>query len=189
MNKNLTTVGTFKGALVGVAGVALLAGGYGTFALWTDTEAAPDGGVVSGNLDIVAGTTTVWDDLSTTAPGDWNNATDHVVPGDEITMTKTFTISSKGKNMKSKLTFTPGVVTKGTVAAGGFGDYLTVTTAVSGLPATTGPANEWTFTTPTAPTVVTVKVTFKFDAAATGQEAQDASASITAGQLVFEQIA
>ena len=41
-----------KGSIAGATGVALLMGGFGTYALWSDSEDLPRNSVTSGNLNI-----------------------------------------------------------------------------------------------------------------------------------------
>lgn len=88
-----------KGSIAGATGVALLMGGFGTYALWSDSENLAANGVQSGELtiDTEAG---VYDDARTTgAPNDWT-ADDLMVPGDVITYTQTFDVSGDGKNLQ-----------------------------------------------------------------------------------------
>ena len=53
-----------KGSIAGAAGIALLLGGAGTFALWNDTAAASGGTVQSGNLSVVLNGSPAWKDIS-----------------------------------------------------------------------------------------------------------------------------
>ncbi|MGH3369270.1 MAG: alternate-type signal peptide domain-containing protein, partial [Nocardioidaceae bacterium] len=152
-----------KGSLIGAAGLALLTGSFGTYALWTDNDQSASGGVTAGELDIVAGSA-VWDDLSTGALGDWTPATDLVVPGDTITMVQNFTLTATGKNLDAELVFAPGAITSGdpsklTVSA--------VVTAPSGMTVDGGNSNRWTFTDFVGTKTVTATVTYAFDSSAT----------------------
>ena len=56
-----------KGSVVGASGVALLLGGFGTYALWSDSDTVAGVTVTSGELDINAGTAT-WSDVSADRP-------------------------------------------------------------------------------------------------------------------------
>jgi len=101
---------TVKGSLAGAAGIALLMGGFGSYALWTDSENLAATGVDSGqlNIDTTAG---VWDDTSHSGTGDWTPGTDKMVPGDVVTYTQTFTVKGDGKNLKGTLALAdPGAI-------------------------------------------------------------------------------
>ena len=86
-----------KGSIAGATGVALLMGGFGTYALWSDSENLAANGVQSGELtiDTAAG---AYDDANTGAANDWT-ASDLMVPGDVVTYTQTFDVSGTGKNL------------------------------------------------------------------------------------------
>ena len=43
-----------KGSIAGATGIALLMGGFGTYALWSDSQGISSGTVQSGTLDIVS---------------------------------------------------------------------------------------------------------------------------------------
>lgn len=90
-----------KGSIAGATGVALLMGGFGTYALWSDSENLAANGVQSGELtiDTEAG---AYDDTRTQAADDWT-ANDLMVPGDVITYTQTFDVSGDGKNLQGTI--------------------------------------------------------------------------------------
>ncbi len=94
MNKLLS------GAIAGAAGIALLLGGAGTFALWNSTAAVSGGTIVAGNL-LVADNGTV---------GTWAvNGTPVVlssfraIPGDVLTYKKSVAVTATGKNLVATL--------------------------------------------------------------------------------------
>ena len=95
----------FKGAVAGATGVALLAGGFGSFALFTNTEALPSGSLVTGELTVAAGTATYADRSADATNTDWAPATDEMVPGDTIEVAIPLTITAVGKNLKGKVAF------------------------------------------------------------------------------------
>jgi alternate signal-mediated exported protein len=95
-----------KGSVAGATGIVLLMGGFGTYALWSDSEDLASNGVSSGVLTI--DTSTGWyDDASNTAgtpeTPDWV-AGDLMVPGDTVTYTQVFTVSGTGKNLEGTVT-------------------------------------------------------------------------------------
>ncbi len=109
-----------KASVVGAAGVSLLMGGFGTYALWHDSAATGGSSVTSGVLDVNANTAT-WSDISATGPNAWTPG-NPIVPGDKIKMTQTFDVKATGANMKGTVTFDPGAVD-----ATAFGSNLTIT--------------------------------------------------------------
>ncbi len=91
-----------KGSVAGATGVALLMGGFGTYALWSDSEDLAENHVQSGvlTIDTAAG---VYDDARTTgAANDWT-AADLMVPGDVVTYTQTFDVAGTGKNLQGTI--------------------------------------------------------------------------------------
>jgi alternate signal-mediated exported protein len=174
-----------KGSVVGASGVALLLGGFGTYALWSDSDSVAGVTVTSGELDVSAGTAT-WSDISTTGPNLWSATTDKIVPGDTIKMTQVFTVKATGKNMKGTLTFTPG-----TASTTAFGSNLTITPAVTasaGLTVVT-PGTAWKFDAPLGSSeTVTATVTYTFSSATTAQQAQNAAATMAASTFNLAQV-
>lgn len=93
-----------KGALAGVAGVAILAGGT-TFALWSDSDEIDAGEITSGNLDVKL-TDHDWFDVS-------DDRTDEghridldkfkIIPGDTIKGEFGIDMALEGDNMVAKL--------------------------------------------------------------------------------------
>jgi alternate signal-mediated exported protein len=109
----------FKGAVVGAAGVALLAGGFGTFATWTDSKTIEAGTVKSGELRIESFGTPSWNlgtetkSVGVASKSDRADDTLVMVPGDVFTMTQPLNVAASGDNLKAKLTvsgvkWTPG---------------------------------------------------------------------------------
>jgi len=91
-----------KGAIAGAAGIALLLGGAGTFALWNASSTVSGGTIVAGNL-VVADSGT---------PGTWtvNNGVTPIVigsyravPGDVLKFTKTVNVTATGDNLVATL--------------------------------------------------------------------------------------
>lgn len=97
-----------KGSIAGATGVALLMGGFGTYALWSDSENLAENGVQSGELsvDTSAG---VYDDARTAAADDWT-ANDLMVPGDVVTYTQTFDVTGTGKNLQGTIELNTGAL-------------------------------------------------------------------------------
>lgn len=171
-----------KGSLAGAAGVALLMGGFGTYATWTDSAGMQGNSISSGVMDIAAGVV-VWDDLATTGTGDWT-ATDLLVPGDTVVRTQTFTVTGTGKSLEGTIKLTGAGVT-----SGGFGDLLDVKVEVTsdGNTKLTQSGNDFAFTDPFGTSILTAVVTYKFSADATAQQAQNATATVADSTITIQQ--
>ena len=91
-----------KGSVAGATGIVLLMGGFGTYALWSDSAPVDNAQIRSGALDIVeplaVGT---WEDTSEDRSTEtWVPGQHYMVPGDEVTLTQPITIDAKGKNLR-----------------------------------------------------------------------------------------
>lgn len=81
-----------KGGIAAAAGLALLLGGAGSLAYWSDTESLSAGTINSGTLT-----------LASAADGAWDETITNIVPGDVITYTETFNIEAVGDNLEAEL--------------------------------------------------------------------------------------
>ncbi len=94
-----------KGSVAGAAGVALLMGSFGTYALWSDTEVVDPGNVTSGELQIVSSGDASWEDVSPDTDNRVLNADERVmVPGDVFKLTQPLDVTAEGTNLKARLT-------------------------------------------------------------------------------------
>ena len=94
-----------KGAIAGIAGIALLAGGT-TFALWNDGVNVDGGIITAGNLDVATVGTTQWVDTSAnrTDAGHTIDLNDFkIVPGDTIQGTFGIAAALQGDNLVANL--------------------------------------------------------------------------------------
>jgi predicted ribosomally synthesized peptide with SipW-like signal peptide len=108
-----------KGALAGVAGVAILAGGT-TFALWSDSEEVDGGEITSGNLDVKL-TEHKWFDVSDDRTDEGHPidlSTFKIIPGDTIKGEFGVDMALEGDNMVAKLSLQRDGSTSGAL----FGD-------------------------------------------------------------------
>lgn len=145
-----------KGALATAAGVALLLGGGGTLALWSDAADTEGGTIVAGDLGLTAGAGVWTSNLSDAAI---DIATYRIVPGETLTYTQDLTLKLVGNEMAANLTATAGnaapetdpFTTKNI-------DVQTTYTTVAGVPAPT------TFTQANNGHVVTASTSFTFRA-------------------------
>lgn len=103
---------TIKGAAALAAAGALLLGGYGTYALWTDSASLDGGTVGSGQLAITDATAGVWADVTSGTPVTIPDiAAFAIVPGDVLTYTVGATVRAQGDNLVATLTADPGSIT------------------------------------------------------------------------------
>jgi len=195
-----------KGSIAGVAGIALLLGGAGTFALWNDSVTAPAGTISSGQLRIADATTPAgaWTDISagnpiggapltTSGTGTATVVNQKMVPGDKWRYTRTITLTTTGKNLLADLTFDPTSVVSG-LPTGEFEYAFTAApvaaTGAATVAETSAGSNVWRVTPGTAATTnftVTLDVTFKDITTTAGNvvAGQNVTAAINAGALKF----
>jgi len=96
-----------KGSIAGAAGIALLMGGAGTFALWNDAATLTGGTVTAGTLTATAvagGTVTVKHGIAGTAVP--LTPTFKIVPGDIVTYTQNVAINASGDNLNASWALT-----------------------------------------------------------------------------------
>lgn len=166
-----------KASIAGAAGVALLLGGAGTFALWNDAASIDAGSISSGTLTIDGST------------GTWTNAPDLWVPGDSATFDGTLTIGATGDNLSALLS----VDADGLVGVGGteFADALAVSFAVNGMPiagVTNNGDGTYTVTEDADGAVLNVTVTVSFPSLSVEDlEGQDQSVDLDAISFVLQQ--
>ena len=180
-----------KGSVAGATGIVLLMGGFGTYALWSDSTEMKASKVQSGELDIAPGSTAVWDDASTTAADDWNPGSDLVVPGDEITRTQTFDVKGYGKNLTGTITFNQGNLDKGGFASSTPAyDWLDVDVDITSpdgeLDVVSTSDTDFTFSSPFETATLTAVVTYTVGDA-TAQQAQDAKATLGESYITIAQ--
>jgi len=92
-----------KGSIAGAAGIALLLGGVGSLALWSDSASLTPTTITAGNLDIAP----------TATAGAWAPALAKIVPGDTTTYTQSYTVTATGDNMHATLSTNVGAITNG----------------------------------------------------------------------------
>jgi alternate signal-mediated exported protein len=101
-----------KGSIAGAAGIALLLGGAGTFALWNSSTTVNAQSIQSGSLSIVPATVNgVW----TAANGSVIDPTTYrIIPGQTLTFTQALTVNAVGNGIKANLTWS-GLTPSGTL--------------------------------------------------------------------------
>lgn len=160
-----------KGSIAGAAGIALLLGGAGSFALWNSTQSVNVGSVASGTLSIAATGTPAWRDVSAgKTVSTIDISTFKVAPGDTIELTQVVKIDAIGDNLRATLSYD-----KLSLKAAGLKDQALLDELVITLDATGGAnvvrnAATQTFavTPATSTSTVTLKVTINFPSNVTG---------------------
>lgn len=101
-----------KAAIAGTVGAALLVGGAGSLAFWTDSSAGSQIEIQSGQLDLgsvaAGGTWTIQQNATGVDPAQaasavFDPANDLIVPGDVLTTTVNVPVVLEGKNLKAEL--------------------------------------------------------------------------------------
>jgi alternate signal-mediated exported protein len=171
-----------KGSIAGATGIALLMGGFGTYALWSDSENLAATGVQSGELDI-ATSAGVYDDANSAAANDWTT-TDKMVPGDKVTYTQTFTVKGSGKNLKGTIAYVKPELTNNTFA--GLTHTVDITSSNAAITAGST-AGTFNFAQPFGTATLTAKVTYILPTNTANQVDQNKTATLPAAAFTISQ--
>jgi alternate signal-mediated exported protein len=90
-----------KGSIAGAAGIALLLGGAGTFALWNATATVSAQTITAGTLSLTANANGVWTQDGTPITA----STYRIIPGTKLIFTQTLTVNAVGDGLKADLTY------------------------------------------------------------------------------------
>jgi len=177
-----------KGAVAGAAGIALLLGGAGTFALWNSTATVNVGTVNSGTLSIAASGSPSWKNISSDAPAGGTAiaaiANYKIVPGDKLELTQTVNVNATGDNLKATLSYDDATIT------GDLKSLVNVTMSADGGASVSRVGTTQTFlVTPgaSATTPVTVKVTVELPSTVAGTTGQGQSLNLSALAFKLQQ--
>ena len=149
-----------KGAIACAAGIALLLGGAGTFALWNSTAAAGAGNITAGTLSLTANSDGTWTNITrATATPITDIGAFRIVPGNKLQFTQTLTVKATGDDLTAELTYNPLSIT---------GDSALKVALVPTLTATSDDANITsagpnTFTVSPSASSATVTVVLELD--------------------------
>ncbi|MET3770148.1 alternate signal-mediated exported protein [Marisediminicola sp. UYEF4] len=161
-----------KGSVAGAAGVALLLGGAGSFALWNSTESVNVGSVASGTLSIAQAGTPTWMDVSAdkAASAIDDISTFKVAPGDTIELTQVVEIDARGNNLRATLSYDELSLAAVTAADKALLDELVITLDAAGGTNVTriGSTETFAVTPATSTSTVTLTVTIEFPDTVTG---------------------
>ncbi|WP_105035347.1 alternate-type signal peptide domain-containing protein [Cryobacterium aureum] len=182
MNKLLVS------AIAGAAGLTLLLGGAGTFALWNSSASIAGGTIAAGTLTVAdSATAGVWKSGATVI----TLSNYRIVPGDVLTYTKTVDIVASGDNLVATAVLDPATVVPTNAAAPidvKLAGYITksATLSITGA-GITGTSPNLTITptaTGGAARTATVIVTLTFPKTATAGAENDAKlGSVNLGAL------
>ena len=168
---------TIKGSIAGATGIALLMGGFGTYALWSDSENLAQSSVSSGVLTIDRNNDGAYANPSNLSDPSWE-AGDLMVPGDVVTYTETFALSGTGKNLQGRVDFAPSALDNG-FESGDLTRDIDISISGTDFTVDATDANEFTFDEPFTSATLTGVVTYDF-VDAEGTESQGATATTTA---------
>lgn len=163
MNKIVT------GAVAGAAGIALLLGGAGSFALWNASASSAATQISSGTLTLAANNDGVWKDVTNGRSATIDPKSVLMVPGNTYQFTQTLTIGATGNDLKANLTWAQPSITGDSALLTATTKTLAVTSSNASV--VKGSADNTYVVSPSASTS-TVNVTFTIalpQSATTGQ--------------------
>lgn len=166
------------GAVAGAAGVALLVGGAGTFALWNSTATVNVGTVSSGTLLIAASGTPSWKDISSDGPLGGtviSTISDYrIVPGDTLQLTQEITVDATGNNLTATLSYDDASIVAATAADAALKSELVFAMDATGGANVTriGTGNTFAVTPASGQSIVTLTVTIDLSSTVSGTTAQ-----------------
>ncbi len=182
-----------KGAVAGAAGVALLLGGAGTFALWNSTETVAAGSVASGTLTLAKTGTAAWKNISTDAPAGGtvipSISSYKIVPGDKLELTQSVTINATGNNLAATLSYDDSTIAAVGTANAALKSALVFVADASGGANVTRIGTTNTFAVAPAATTSTVvlKITIELPASTSGVVAQGGNIDLSALAFKLQQ--
>lgn len=166
-----------KGAIAGAAGIALLLGGAGSFALWNGSTTTSAGTISAGTLSVAKNGTATWQNT----PNGGTAAAVTIssfkaVPGDTLTLTQKLDVASIGDSLKATLTVDPASLVVPTPDTSGANAALKAAllagmkVSVTGASNITqiGTSNSYNVTNAATVQTVTVVVTLPFPSGSAG---------------------
>ncbi|MET4782604.1 alternate-type signal peptide domain-containing protein [Glaciihabitans sp. UYNi722] len=180
-----------KGAIAGAAGIALLLGGAGTFALWNSSASVAGGTIVAGNLVVAdPGPAGVWTVNGGTTPVTLSSY--RVVPGDVLKFTKTVNVTASGDSLVATLGLGTASITPtaaGNAADVALANYLNANAVLAASGASITGTGPYTVTAGASgivaqPVVVTATITFPKSVTAGAENAAKSGSVSLAGLTV-----
>ena len=166
---------TTKGALAAAAAGALLLGGAGSLAYWSDSKTVTGGAISSGTLSLTqepGQVCTAWTLDAAGGPTAYTPGVTLVVPGDVITKTCDYTVHASGEHLAADLTMDATSIT----GSNDLSDALTpgATYTLDGNAVATGED----ITSTNDGDVLNAEITVTFDSSTSGLTAQGMTAGL-----------
>jgi alternate signal-mediated exported protein len=180
MNKIVT------GAIAGAAGIALLLGGAGTFALWNASASASASSISAGTMSLSANNDGHWVDITNGRNAAIDPTSALVVPGNSYQYTQTLTIAASGQDLKANLTYASQSITGDSALLAATTKTLAVTSSSANV-VQSSTAN--TFTVTPASATSTVKVVFTITLPQTATTGQGGALNVGAIAFTLTQTA
>jgi alternate signal-mediated exported protein len=171
------------GTIAGAAGVALLLGGAGSFALWNASASSAASAVSSGTLSLTANNDGVWTDVTNGRSATINPSSVLMVPGNTYQFTQTLTVGATGQDLKANLTYAQQSITGDQALIAATTKTLAVTSSSASVVPASGTGSANTFVVSPSTATSTVKVVFTIalpSSATTGQ-----GGTVNVGALAF----
>lgn len=168
-----------KGTVAIAAGVTLLLGGAGTYALW-ETSQPLDGSVAVGDLDLELGEGT-WTLNGAPVP-DVERV--RIVPGDEVSLDQDLTVTAIGDDLLAQLSVNEGE----NFIPADLAEYVDVTFDLDAPWATDEGGNTYLVQAGTAPYTATATVTVHFDEETPGRAGTNSTLDLSALEFSLEQL-
>jgi alternate signal-mediated exported protein len=169
------------GAVAGAAGIALLLGGAGSFALWNANASSAASSISSGTLTLTAANDGVWTDLTNGRSATINPASVLMVPGNKYQFTQTLNIAATGQDLRANLTYANQSIMGDSGLIAATTKTLAVTSSSTSVVQST--SSDDTFVVTPAAGTSAVKVVFTIElpsSATTGQ-----NGTVNVGALAF----
>lgn len=177
-----------RGAIAAGAGLVLLLGGAGTFALWSDSVTLNGSTITAGELKFGTVGSPTW--VNATNGGNTpiaNISTFKMVPGNTLKMTQTVQITATGDDLKADLTYNPASITIDPALASHVTVTLGATSSNSNVVSTGN--NTFRVTPASGVSTVTVTVTVAFDPATPNLDGQTKTVVLNNLALTLTQVA
>lgn len=169
------------GTIAGAAGIALLLGGAGTFALWNANASTAATTVSSGTLTLSAVNDGVWTDITNGRSTTIDPAKVLMVPGNKYQFTQTLNIGATGQDLKANLTYADQSITGDSALLAATTKTLSVTSTSASVVQSTTNANTFVVSPSSATSAVKVLFTIELPSSATTGQ----NGSVNVGALAF----
>jgi alternate signal-mediated exported protein len=168
------------GTIASAAGVALLLGGAGSFALWNASASSAATAVSSGTLTLTANDDGAWTDITNGRSTPIDPAAVLMVPGNTYRFTQTLVVGATGQDLSAQLTYAPQSITGDAGLLAATRKTLEVSSSTASVQQTD---DETVFTVEPSATTSTVLVTFTISLPETATTGQDGTVDV--GALAF----